>query len=510
MKKKTSSNRTLVGGILLTFFALGLLLLLGFFLWQKYARPSSLADILPAEETLFFGELQLGSDATALGKIFGSDVRAEIAGLDSLGLAHPTDLLALARNHIGVAFLGATIDPQNFALIFDVADRDAALALLEREVAAGETLASQNFLGQKIYTFPRSRPLAFTFARGNLILAADSTILQKIVTAISAPEKRVARSEAFRAVAAKFNPRENFVFCSPRFLNEFFASRFVGLQKAFAVPFLDLWTAGGATFSVDGGKLKIEARLILKNSAVKTAPFLAVGNLDKEIFNLWGEETKLFFANKNLASQVENFLTASAAQNSPLAVITQSSIKNFLQTWFGESFTELTLVPLFASSSALGLTTSGGAVAVFTGDQTALFEKLKTANGKIAAVEKTVELPDTTAGHELAAEGSAPSATEEFFASQKIETLHFPQSDLSFMQLDNLAIFATEKAALEKMVARFMSEEKFLPDELPASGNIFYARLDTAVNPFLQPFHFMLAAVNFESDGAEIDFSFAQ
>ena len=158
MKKSHSKNRTLVGGILLAIFALGILAAVAVFLFEKYSRPSELAEILPAD-TLFFAEVQLGSGAAEFAEIFADESDDDVFGFDSLGFSQPEKLLGLAKNRIGLAFFGAEIDPGNFALIFDVADENAAREFLENETLDGESLATENFLGQKIYFFPKIRDL---------------------------------------------------------------------------------------------------------------------------------------------------------------------------------------------------------------------------------------------------------------------------------------------------------------------------------------------------------------
>ncbi|MFH0776700.1 MAG: hypothetical protein V1936_03770 [Patescibacteria group bacterium] len=507
MKKIHSKNRNLVGGILLTVFAAAILGAVGFFLFQKYSQPSSLAEILPADETLFFAEMRLGANSNKLGKFFADESKSNLLALDSLGLTEPENLLALAQSRVGVAFLGEKFDPQNFVLALDTPDQNAVLDFFSKEVLSGEELASRNFVHQKIYYFPRSRPLAFMFFGGDLLLAASSESLEKIATAIHIPEKRVANSAAFRAVAEKLNPRaDGFIFATPKFLEEFFTRRFEGETKALATPVLDLWSGGGATFEPTATGLKVSAQLVLKNSATLSKPFLEVPSLNPEILNLWGEETQTFLANQNLAGQLDHFLAAGGAQNSPLAPLLKSSANNFLQTWLGQNFKAEDFKPIFGDSSAIGLTATGGVAGIFAGNFENVFTKIQSATGKIAAAEKVVELPDTTTGQELTAE-TKPQSETEIFAGNQIQTWHFPKYDLNFAQLEDWSVFATEKDVLEKMISRFVGEEKFLDKAPPPSQNIFYTRLGKSENPFLKPFSFLLAGVNFESDSVKIELS---
>ncbi|MFH0834643.1 MAG: hypothetical protein V2A63_04655 [Patescibacteria group bacterium] len=505
MKKRIFKNRNLLGGILLAFFAVGILATLGYFLFQKYTQPITLGEILPADETLFFAELQLKKNNSAPGQIFENSAEQDLFGLDSLGFAQPETLFGFAQNHIGIAFFGERIDPGNFALVLDVADENSVLQFLQSEAIEGETLANENFRGQKIYYFPASRALAATFFRGNLILAANEIALQNIVTAIQNPDKRVENSAGWRALAAKLNPRANFIFVSSKFLNEFFASKFSGLQKVLAAPLLQKFSAGGANFLVANNEIKIDSRLVLANSAVAEKPFWTGGNIDPALLNFFGAETQFLLANENLEAQLQQFFS----QNATLAAIAQSAISDLVKTWFGSLLKASEVEEILAAPNAFSLTETGGLVAVFTGNLEDIFAQLPTANGKIAAQEETVELPDKTAGHELTVENTSPTVEEEVFAGNKIKTIHFPKYALSFAQLDDFAIFATEKDALKKMLSRFVGEEKFLAEN-PSGENVFFVRLDQPENLLLQSFRFALAGVKFASDGIKIEFSLAK
>ncbi|MCF7845924.1 MAG: hypothetical protein K9L85_01675 [Candidatus Peribacteraceae bacterium] len=509
VKKKNLPNRKLIVGIMLACFASLILGTVGFFLFQKYSRPDSIANILPADDTLFFAELQLDEQASALSQTFQNENTSEIFGLDSLGLPDVTSLIALAENRISVAFFGDQIDPQNFALIFSISDESTVIDFFENSTLAEESLATQNFLHQKIFYFPQSRSLAFTFYNGDLILAANLETLQKIATAIHVPEKRVAKSAGFRAITGKLNPRGNFIYATPSFLDDFFLNRFTGIQKALAAPLLNIWQAGGATFEATANGLQVQTQIVLKKTAITHQPFLEADEIDQNFLDFWGEDTKLFSANENIAAQIENFLNSGGAQNSTFATVAESLAGNLVHTWLGTNFTLAEISEIFATPSAVGLTESGGLVIIAESSLENIFEKLKAANGKIAATEKIVALPDTTPGRELTTE-NAPGVEEEIFASYKITTINFPQYALSFADLGDFSILSTEKTALENMVARAVGEEKFLPDQEPGSGNLIYVRVDAAENPFLQPFQFVLTNVNFESDSVSvrIDFSF--
>jgi hypothetical protein len=510
MKKEVHKNRNLLIGIFLVILTTGILATVGFSLAKKYSQPPSLAKLLPNEDTLLFAELRLNEETPQLAQLFAGIPGSQILELKDLGLANSAEeLLAFAKNRIGVAFFGENVNSQNFALILDFVERDEVLKFFEKQTLADEELKTQNFLHQKIYYFPRSHPLAFMFVGQDLILGSDLKILQKIATAIHVPEKRIANGADFRAVIAKLNPRANFIYFSPHFANAFFESRFAGMERVFATPLLNLWSGGGANFAANNENgLKIQTRLILKNNFVRRPLFLETKNFDLKLLNFFGEEAQSFFASNQLNSQLTHFLEATANENSPLFALTKSWLGGNVQTWLGGNFTTEDLSPLWENANAVGVSTSGGLIGIFEGEFDQLLEKLKTVNGKLAATEKIVELPDTTPGRELVVEKFS-TVEENLFASHKITSLKFPNYELNFAKLDNFLIITSERDVLEKIIAHFVAEEKAFGDLAErsgiTSGNIFYSRIENAEIPLLRPFRFAIVGINAETDGVRID-----
>jgi len=502
----------------LTIFSAGILATIGFFLFAKYFQPSSLAKLLPSEETLFFGEMKLNEENSKFAELFTGVPASSLLELRDLTQADTSKLLAFAENRVGVAFFGKNVNPQNFALIFDFTERDQILEFFEEQTLEGEELKTQNFLHQKIYYFPSSKNLTFMLVGKNLILASSLEISQKIATAIHSPERRIANSDTFRTVISKQNPRGNsFVLLTPNFLNKFFENRFDGIQKALATPLLNLWQGGGITFSANKNRsssgiengLRIKTSLILKDHFVRNSPFFSKAKkINLETLNLFGAETQAFFASNNLNEKIEHFLGASQKTNSTLSTLTKSFLNKIIQKWLGSNFKTRDLAPLFANTSALSSTISDGIAGVFEGEFPTLLEKLKTSNGKLIAKRKLVGLPDTTLAHQLNNTGEV-EIKEEFFASQKITSLIFSEYNLNFVQLENFLVFASEKEVLKKMITRFTEEEKIFGELIKESEmegeNIFYGRLEDKETPLLAPFSFFIAGVDFEADGVKTE-----
>jgi hypothetical protein len=508
LKKEIHKNRNLLTGILLTIFAAGILSIAGFFLSAKYSQPPSLAKLLPNEETLLFGELRLDAETPRLSQVFAGIPSGNILEMENFELTNPEELLAFAQNRIGVAFFGENLDPRSFALILDFVEQKDVLAFFEQQALDGEELQTQNFLHQKIYFYPRSRNLVFMFSGRDLILASDMKVLQKIATAIHIPEKRISDGAAFRKTIAKLNPKENFIFFSPQFIDAFFENRFAGIGKAFATPLLNLWEGGGINFGEQRNGLGVQVQFVLKNNFARNPLFLEVENLDFEMLNLLGEETQTFLTSKNLNSQLVHFLEVNKSLDSPLSAITTSWLEKNIKEWLGNDFGVDDFAQLFESTSTVGISATGGVLGIFEGEFDELIEKLEGASGRLAAAESLVELPDTTPGHELSVEEEV-EIKEDLFASHRITRLKFPNHELNFVKLDNLLVFSSEREVLEKMIARFVAEEKVFGSLIEESGveggNIFYTRIEDSEVPLLRPFRFAISGLDFEADNVKIN-----
>ena len=508
MKKQASKSRNFFIGALLTVFTAGILGVIGFFLFVKYSQPPSLAKLLPSKETLFFVEFRTDEKTANFAQLFKEIPISTVLEFNPFGFSNSEELFAFAEKRAGLAFFGEQLNPQNFALIFDTKEQKNVLEFFEKQTFKHEKIVTQNFFHQKIYFYPQSRDLAFMFVGDDLILASDLGILQKIITAINTPKKRIQDSEAFRTIITKQNPHASgFIFLSPRFTDSLFENQFSGMQKALITPLLDLWKGGGGNFEGKNGGLEIETRFIAKDVVTRSSFFLETENLDLEILNLWGEEIQTFWGGVKLNSQLVHFLETSKNTNHSLSTLIKSLLEQATKKWFGEDLRTTDLTPLFENASTIGITTSGGVAGIFEGTFETLLEKLEVVSGKLASEEQLVELPDTTPAHELMVVKKA-KIEKDLFASHKTTHLKFPDYELNFAQLENFFIFASEREVLQKMIARFVAEEKNFARIFEKNGvtgsNLFFTRIENSEIPLLQPFRFTAIGMNSETDGIKM------
>lgn len=517
MEKKVSRRIRFFPGIAIAILSAGILALLGWVFWQKYSAPQQLAKFLPADSTLLFAELQ--TDPSDLGsrqltQIFAGSDGTALLELDSLGFADPAELLALADERIGVAFFGEQLDHERFLLVLNVADKVATLDFLENQTLEGENLIEENHLHQKIYSYPRSHDLSFSFWKNDLLLAANITDLRAIAEAIHVPERRVSESVAYRSGIAKLNPREaGFVYLSENFIQQVLTAKLGGLRYALATPLIELFSGGAATITARPDGVKLDVYLSLKNKFARSPLFPDPTPLAPTVFQLLGEEAETFWASTEAAGQLAYFLGSTEKINPAFRLLLEGSAAKLTRDWLGTDFDfENDIAPLFTEASVLGRSRSGAIFGIFPehGGELADWQaRLVSSTGLLAASPQAEVLPDGSLTRELVIKEESAASDTDLYAGYTITKLEFPQFPLYLVDLDNRLVFATEQETLEAIINHHVAEEKGFASLVARqeinSGNVFYTRIESPDTPLLMPFRYALTSLNFAADGAALN-----
>jgi len=517
VKKIIHRRRNLSIGVLLAFFSVGILTTIGIFLWQKYSGPVALARILPADKTLFFAEIRTNAEDEnwrELAANFENISPTALASFDKLSFAAPDEFLNLLDERIGFAFLGAELDPDRFVLILNVADPDAAFDFLTKQTLVGEKLLSRNYFHQKIYFYPRSHPLAFFFFGDDLIVASERTDLEKIARVIHDKNLALRSSPNYSKVIAKIDPRATaFAFFSEKFLEEILTASLDGLRSALAAPLVEIWASGGATIEPRADGLVVESFFAVKNNFARAKIFARAKNFDLSKLAVFGDETRTFFAGRDLAKQLRAFFADD--ENEIAATILRGAVGKFSREWLGAEIDAGKFLPEFLGAESIVGFAENGIVGRFPESENfaEFVELVADSAGRIAVERRGEILEDGTVALEMSAEDVESSRSEIFFASQKIEQIAFPNFEIDFAKIGGEIFFATNIDDLKKILARVVAEENSGFAELArsvAAPNIFFARLVASENPLLAPFQFFASGVRFEPDGARMKFLFGQ
>lgn len=489
--------------------------MLGIFLFAKYSEPIALSKILPADETLFFAEIRTNTkneNWRSLATNFENIAPTALASFDKLSFTTPDEFLNLLGTRIGFAFLGAELDPDRFVLILNVADPTAAFDFLEKQTLVGEQLLSENYFHQKIYFYPRSHPLTFFFFGNDLIVASERTDLQKIARVIHDKNLALKNSENYSKVIGKIDPCSTaFSFFSEKFLKEILTTNLDGLRSALVAPLLEIWTSGGVIIEPSENGLEVESFFALKNNFTRAEIFAEIKNFDLSKLDVFGDETKTFFAGRNLAKQLRTFFEKD--ENKIAGTILQGIVNSTTRDWLGIKIDAgKFLTEFFGTESIIGFAENGIVGRFPESENFAEFvELVANSAGRIAVERKGEILKDGTVALEMSAENVESTRVEILFASQKIEQIIFPNFEINFATIGNEIFFATNLEDLKKILARIVAEEKSgfanLTSEI-AAPNIFFVKLIASENPLLAPFQFFASGVRFEQDGARVKFLF--
>lgn len=524
MQQKIKFHRRL-GGSLIAFVVVVLLAALGWFFWQKYTAPIALARLLPADSTLFFAELKtdaIDREFQQLRTTFAETSASELFDLAALGFAQSERLLDLIDRRAGVAFLGDRLDPRRFVLVLNTPNRDVTFEFLESQTLPGEQLVETTYLGQKIWSYPRSTGLTFTFDDDDLLLATDRTDLQAIIEVRRANAASVHDSASYRAVLSKLNPRATgFAYFSGSFIQEVLTARAGGSNRLLIAPLLDLWSGGGFTLSVHEEDIVLTTHLALKNAATRRNLFRITPPLDPALLDLLGAEVQQFWAVNEASAQLAHFLNAIEKFNPELRVLLAGTINKITREWLGDEITfGEDIAPLFDGASIVGFTRTGGLVGILQHPEIAAkFEQLKTkvlaSGGRLVAREKTVVLPDGTIIRELVSDPDAVLIDNEFLAGIRVNRLRFPHAEFNYTLRDDLLFFATEQSTIAAVLNRFVESKKSgivtLSDALQTpTSSLNYQRLSKSKPPFLEPFFYALTGIDFAPDGISLEIILGQ
>ncbi|HAU40004.1 MAG: hypothetical protein UV80_C0005G0080 [Candidatus Peregrinibacteria bacterium GW2011_GWF2_43_17] len=173
----------LTNGVILLLI-LALFSLSAFFMTDKILEPTNLGKLLPAEQTIGFLTIDINSlqnDITLpsdyilnydnLSKMVASYLNQE--SFDMLG--------EWFDGQSAIAFLSDPDGNMDKIYFLGYQDRTKALDFLKTLSAPGEQLASENYEGVTIYSYPTSQNLNVAFISGYMVLSDDASNLELVI-----------------------------------------------------------------------------------------------------------------------------------------------------------------------------------------------------------------------------------------------------------------------------------------------------------------------------------------
>ncbi len=522
-------------GVLLTLLAVGFLGFLSFFFYTKYTTPPVLATYLPSEGTFFYAELQTdtaNADWQMLRQIFATAAPAELLPLDELGLSDPTGLLALSEQRVGIAFLGESFDPSSYLLVLDVSQPTVALTYLKEQALAGEQLVTQTYFGVPVYSYPRSGEQVFALLGTDLLLASNRDVLQQVLAAARGSKQRISDTESYSTVIKRLNPRAvGFAYLSEVAARQIVAARLGGIQNALTTPLLELFQAGGVELVPTPTGITLTTYLALRPSYAREPLFKSLPRFESDLLRLLPATTQTFYASRDLAGQLANFLVASKQINSAFALLTVGYLDTLSQVWLGQSasFAD-TVAPLLGGEVLAGQTDTGARFFILNnshlGERLPSFVEALSA-GKLATRTQGVILPDGTTGRQLVAAPNLTTRTTAEYNGVEVTSLIFrgQQTELHYALLDGLLLAATEQNLLEELIDQQVSQNISALSSVIAAADlpteeIFYRQLRSATGEInqndsrtlrlLKPFYYLLAGKQATVDGLTFTFFLGQ
>lgn len=476
------------------------------FFWQKWPKSMDVAKILPENTFAFFEiELQKKSNWSNLKNQFSEIALSEILEIDPILV----EVLNFAQKRVGIGFVGTEFSPQNFVIILDVKKPTKVLDFLKTQTALKEELLIQKIGKQKIFLYPRSRTLTFTFQGKDLILTSNLDVLQEILTS----PRSLSESPKFQIIQhSEFTPVDNFGFIATSLFQELIQQNLTGFQQLLGLEILKLWENFAFTLSAQESGVKIDFQGFLTPAAIQQKIFLELEEQDSLNLEFINSKTKIFLASQNLAAQFSNFLTKLEKQNPSLKLLIQGLLQKLQTDFLGPEF-NFPLQEIFQQNFILGKTFPGDIFAFFLTENLPELEKsLLNAQGLLAAQEKIISLPDGTLAKELSQPDAPPLREEVVFAGFKVVQLIFANFVLNFFNIQNQVLMTTNPNLFQNFNLDLTLKEttnilpKFLNTKAP---NLFYLALAEKRPAILQPFHFLFSSLEFGTKNCLLEIFFS-
>lgn len=406
-------------GLFVSVVAGFLLIVVGWLAYQHFTAPALVAKLLPAEETFAFVTVETDRTSTAFQELTAlyRDVPVEsLLDFSALGLRDSETFMTLIGRRVGVAFFGHTFDPQKFALMIDTPDQDVALTYLQSELLTGEEFVSQRVAGTTMYTFARSRPLAFAFVGHDLILAADATILTKILRARAGEVPALRASADYLSTLATIDQRAPiFVYLSHPALVRAALQQVTALPAATLGSLTDLMTGLAIAGTPTATGISLVASLPT-TTEVARREVLPVATYQSSLQTLVATESLAWvIGGQEVATNFQHIRSTLPAVASHTAEL--------LTGYFTHAATELIgattaddLLPAFAGETLVGRTQAGDLFVVLRAPAAALTtlkNQLLAGRGTLTAGTEVFTLPDGTLGKRLVAGNISLTSTSQ-------------------------------------------------------------------------------------------------
>jgi len=555
--KKAASIFPKVGLII---FGLFLLLMTGIFMYFKLTRPQSIAELLPANQTVGFVEVTINPNNSQVSEATELLAKYSIYSIDKMEkmlkekfqLDFSKDIEPWIGRRISFAVLAKDSSPYiNFIPVAFLETRDKTktidflktLALKQGNDSFKETFYKKT----PIYKYTLSHDLHFTFINNYLVFSSGEEGVKLIIDAQHSPTPKISSTKNFYKVRDNL-PSNHIAFAysnfelalkslnhNPKLLKEKMQQ-----LKAFN-PYLKLFKAIGFVLVADKPSLKIQQFALLNTDFLSGDGFIKSEKKYNPILPELVEKNIVFYSGgQDLTQQLQRLMEIFKTNQNTDTAVFEGALRNEIARFFGKNINlEEHIYPLLKGEYALvqGVSEKQPDIKLLlelkdSEKDKSRFEALMKNFQKVSAVfapqEVEIELPDGTKATELVANQEAISADTKIYKGYEIKSINMGEKPwgVHYVVIDHkgktIAIIASQLESIKKSInaakedhdnltkSSIYSEEVLkqlsYADEI-SFANIQYFQLKK-IRKYLEPFAETVISKNYFTDGISTIYSF--
>jgi len=542
----------------------GLLILIGlfmlgfvsYFLYTRLFRAQSIANFLPADNTVGFLEINIDGDSDQAKKfnklfekypVYHPNNLAQLANL-VFPLNYETDLKPWLGRKIGIALLKQDSNDAGIKLVLFVEHKsfDKTMTFLKgRALAnAGDELIAEQYQGYTVYHYKLSQSYSFVFINNFLVLAGNDALAKQLVDAQVATGNKLQEDPTFQKVNNNLPPSGlMFGYAHMQKLfdtmlkNPAFQSQktkdLLALQ-----PFMRIFAAEGFTLVANDNNLTAQVFEAIDRSQLQGETYLTYNEkYEGKLLELAGEGSIIFAGGHDLNKELNRIGEIFSVGTDIDTTLYEGILEAQKEKYFGKDIAlQSDIYPLLKNEYLLTVENNfeEPVVSVFMNltdknDDLARIEKLANAFMKKRAIFspqiQTVTLPDGTTGQEIVASAEEITRTDGLYNNVNVSTLqlgNLPWS-INFAILDNTLVITSNTTALHTIVDRkngkvptnLRVSDSFTRTVLPVmrtADEVFHIKLgalipvlgldqNEMVKPYVEGFNSLTMAKNFFDDG---------
>ncbi|MEZ4086772.1 MAG: DUF3352 domain-containing protein [Candidatus Gracilibacteria bacterium] len=486
-KDNVQTRQKIRGGILIA-IGLGAIIFIAFFLFSKFFQPQPLAEILPAEQTLGFVEVNIDGKSQQVeqfSELLRSHAVYQRGGIIALlnqvfPVSFTNDVEPWLGRQIGLAALTNQEGSMTPLLFIESNDHEATLDFLKARTldVQNESIVETEHQNGTIYSFEMSQQFAFTFVQHYLLVAPTVEDLQNFYDHYY-DQPRLIEHEKYRKVAnnlARGGLAFAYIDMEKLFETLEKDKKFVSLkgQELLAFkPYTSLFTAEGLTIFAEKDRFTAQTYTSLNKEALNGEPYVTFEeDYQSELLKYLGEDPIIVIGGHDFTAEWSRIEELFKSGTKTPALLFDGTVEAQKDRFFGKNIgIKEDLYPLLTGEYAFSIENS------LEDPQISVLLKLKNADdiprfervvnefinvsGVFSPIVQEVELPDGTIAQEIVASPEQIEESTKNHGQATVTSLRLGNTGIQihYTIIDNTILASNSEENLQKIIDRVQGTE---------------------------------------------------